>query len=70
MTRMTIGVLGIVSLGLTACAKPQLHGASQVGDHEPATWVYVSTNDRELNGIFRCVEASGQVVCKRARIEK
>ena len=52
------------------CAKPEVRGATQVGGNDPATWVHVQTNDAKASGIFRCIEASGKVVCKRAVIEE
>jgi hypothetical protein len=39
-----------------------------VGAQEPATWVYVKTDDKDESGIYRCVAENGVVRCQRAEM--
>jgi hypothetical protein len=33
-----------------------------------ATWVYVQTSRNNVDGIYRCVDSSGTVVCTKAKL--
>jgi hypothetical protein len=80
--RMGIGgvVVGLVKLSASAfmvlCAAgcaPNVTGATailpaQTGD-SPSTWIYLHTDDKTTDGIYRCTDAGdGKPVCRRAKI--
>ena len=52
----------------TGCA-PQLQAAIQVGDRENATWVFISVQDKRLQGVYRCKETSEGPICQRAELK-
>jgi hypothetical protein len=57
-------VLGTATVG---CA-PAIVGAQQVGGHEAATWVYIKTDDRRENGVFRCHDTPQGPTCNKAKM--
>jgi hypothetical protein len=57
----------LCALGAAGCA-PNILGASQVGGADPATWVYVHTDDRGENGVFRCHDTPQGPVCQKAKM--
>ena len=40
---------------------------SQAVDTQNA-WIYLHTNDKEKDGIYRCYDTGGEPVCKQARL--
>ena len=65
-----LSTLLLLALALSACA-PSYHGAKQIGSAEPATWVYVDTDDdASVSGIYRCDERNGRPVCQRAKMKR
>lgn len=59
-------VLGIG--GISSGCAPALLGANHVGDDKPATWVFIHTDDKNENGVFRCVDTNGVPVCTKANM--
>jgi hypothetical protein len=51
----------------TGCAT-HIKGAAQVGGAESGTWVYVQTSKDNVDGIYRCLDDNGSVVCTRATL--
>lgn len=58
---------GVLAAPLSACA-PQLQSAVQIGDREPATWVFVSVADKSYQGVYRCKETQDGPVCTKAKV--
>ncbi len=56
-------------LSSAGCATPQVQNAVQIGNREPATWVFISVSDRSLQGVYRCKETEQGPVCRKAKIE-
>jgi hypothetical protein len=62
----------VMALGGMGCA-PNVTGATailpaQTGD-SPNTWIYLRTDDKTTDGIYRCTDAGdGKPVCRRAKI--
>jgi|JI10StandDraft_1071094.scaffolds.fasta_scaffold158338_4 hypothetical protein len=62
-----LGAAFIVAMTMTGCA-PQLQNAVQIGDREPATWVFVSVADKSYQGVYRCKETQEGPVCTKAKV--
>ncbi len=61
----------VLALGAFGCA-PKVFAAnalqpSQPGD-TPNVWIYLVTDDRDVNGVYRCYDAEQKPVCKRAAL--
>jgi hypothetical protein len=54
--------------GSTVGCAPQILGAQQVGGHEPAAWIYIKTDDRSENGVFRCHDSPQGPACTKAKM--
>jgi hypothetical protein len=57
----------LLALGAAGCA-PQLTGAVKVGNREPATWVFIASQDKDAQGIYRCRDTDTGPVCTRAKM--
>lgn len=69
IARLALAVVGFVMLA--GCA-PNVTGATailpaQTGD-SPSVWVYLHTDDKTTDGIYRCTEAGDKPVCRRAKV--
>jgi hypothetical protein len=57
----------LLAVGGAGCA-PQILGAQAVGGGDPHTWVYIRTDDRNENGIFRCHDTPQGPSCTKAKM--
>jgi hypothetical protein len=68
----TLSMLGAaLALVLTGCLRQNaaipIHPAATTDT--PNVWIYLSTNDRDADGVYRCYDVEGkQPVCKKAKI--
>ncbi len=53
---MRLLCLVLACLGFTAC-RPAVLAVAAVGDESPATWVYITSEDSALSGVYRCTDA-------------
>jgi len=63
-----IVIAGALLLLSSGCASTHVQGATQVGGPDSATWVYVQTSRNNVDGIYRCIDSSGQVTCTKAKL--
>ncbi len=63
----SLTLAGVLTATLAGCA-PQLQNAIQIGDREPATWVFVSVADKSYQGVYRCKETQEGPVCTKAKV--
>lgn len=65
---IAIGLLG------ASCAPPLTLGARAIQPSQavdtPAVWVWIESEDRQENGVYRCVDDGGKPVCRRAALER
>jgi hypothetical protein len=67
MEKSTLMISMIAALLLNAgCASTHVQGATQVGGAENGTWVYVQTSKDNVDGIYRCTDDNGRVICTKA----
>jgi hypothetical protein len=53
---------------LSGCASHADARALHSGADAPTFWAYVTAEDPDHSGIFRCYDADGHPICKRARM--
>lgn len=72
LTRVACGLaLLVLAVNGAACA-PVTLGAHSIQPSPSAdatdVWIYLQTSDADQNGIYRCYDADGKPVCKKARM--
>lgn len=76
MTERIVRGLCVVSLSLAAlggvgCA-PRISGANAILPSEPGdtnnVWIYLRTDDPDVDGVYRCYDGDQKPVCKRATL--
>jgi hypothetical protein len=62
----------VIAATLGAGCAPRVVGATAiqpaVATDTPHVWIYLRTDDDTKDGVYRCSEADGKPVCKRAKI--
>lgn len=61
---------GLVALAAIPGCAANVKGAVQVGNHEAATWVYISSEEEARNGVYRCWVHEDVPRCVRASMMK
>jgi len=70
-TRLILACLVLAGSLLGGAGCTRVNNATQIGGTEPATWVYIGTNNERRNGVFRCalVEGAQRPICVRAEMQ-
>lgn len=65
-------VLVSLAIGSFGCGNTLTRGARailpQQGADTTNVWVYLDTDDKEKNGVYRCRDVGEQVTCVKARL--
>lgn len=70
MMKIVSAVFAFVALSTVGCA-PRVTGATamHLGGDVPVFWAYVTAEDPDKSGIYRCaVDHEGKPACKRAKM--
>lgn len=65
--KTTLLMLGLMNL--VGCA-PHVASVTAInpGADMPVFWAHIQTDDANKDGVYRCYDADGKPVCKRAKI--
>lgn len=63
----------ILTLALAGCGSTRVVGARALlplqSQDANRVWIYMDTNDQNRNGVYRCIDEGGQVVCVKANLQ-
>jgi hypothetical protein len=63
--------LSLAPLGVLGCA-PRISGANAIQPSQPgdtnSVWIYLRTDDADVDGVYRCYDGEQKPVCKRAAL--
>lgn len=65
------GALFIGAMAISGCA-PKISAATAIQPSQPGdtsnVWIYLRTDDPDVDGVYRCYDAEQKPVCKRAAL--
>jgi hypothetical protein len=69
MKNLILTLSTILTLAAASGCAPQLQRAIPIGDREPATWVFISVEDKSYQGVYRCKETEEGPICQKAKLK-